>query len=187
MQVLPDDEVSRCIIFKKAFISGIHVDEVLFVFPDSPRESGVIRRLASKDSDVHRIGCKIARGQNTRLGNPPPGPKRRYYCGFRTAEVSAMVLSGNDYVISLTHQPEGGEESHVDFEINLAAGLTRNERATTKLEAGLILAEAFGAAVAHICEEDQQDGEHPINRDPSCLTRGFPRVAGIDVNPPSIG
>jgi hypothetical protein len=46
---------------------------------------------------VHRIGCKIAASQNERAGHPPPGPKRRYYCGFRSASYASLPNLGDGY------------------------------------------------------------------------------------------
>ncbi|MFE1598150.1 hypothetical protein [Methylobacterium sp. ID0610] len=181
MTIEADDEISRSIIFDKAFQNSIHVDKVLFVFGQSKEdgrshESAILRRLAPEDTDVHRIGCKIAHKQNQRK-NPPPGPKRKYYCGFRTAKYNNMQLSGDKWEIFLTIAPEDGEESHVDVAL-MVHSEDRNERATIKTDAGLALAEAFGPAVEYVCECDHGDEHHPLHKDPECLKRG---LAPVDV------
>ena len=183
MTIEMDDCISRCIIFNKAFRSGIHVDEVLFVFSTrsndgASHESGVLRRLAPNDTDVHRIGCDIAAAQNARASDPDPGPRRRYYCGFRTAVVANLPVKGEGYAIALALIEEGGEPSHVDIAVTVSAA-SKNERATAKTEAGLAMAEAFGPAVEHVCDIDASDDFHPIHLDPLCLRRAFPQTGQI--------
>lgn len=183
MSIGPEDIISRCIIYDRAFRGNIHLDELLFIFgqsaPDgASHESGVLRRLAPKDDDVHRIGCGIASNQNERKNKPPPGPRRRYYCGFRSARVGELTLSGDGYHVSLTLDNENGEAAHVDIALSVAS-LDRSERNTIKVDAGLALAEAFGPAVEHVCEGDRNDDAHPLHKDPECLRRGVPQTFAL--------
>ena len=175
MTLEPDDILSRCIIYDRAFKGNIHVDERLFVFNASDEdgachESGVLRRLAPQDADVHRIGCAIARKQNGRKSPPPlPGPQRRYYCGFRNAIVSELPLNGDGYSLRLTLDGENGEPAHVDIAL-IVLETDRSARTAIKAEAGLAIAEAFGAAVEYICCDDHGDDHHPLIRFPDCLS-----------------
>jgi hypothetical protein len=188
MNVTPDDELSRCIIYSKAFASNIHVDGRLFVFGQTgadgaSHESGVLRRLAQADDEVHRIGCNIAHIQNERIQPPPPpGPKRRYYCGFRTAKVRDLCLEGEGYSIKLCLDGEGGMEAHVDIALTIFSQ-DGNERATIRTDAGLAMADAFGPAATHLCPADAGDNLHPLIVYPGCLgalapSRSVPPPAG---------
>lgn len=168
--LLEDDTISRCLIFPKAFRERMHADELLWPF-DSPgqerdgqhsyHESGVLRRLAPSDDDVHMIGCRIAAKQNAQRNEPPPGAKRRYYCGFRSAVMRNIAVRGPRYEVRITHAPEGGEEAHLDIELVVSAS-TRSARANTRTEAGIVLAEAFGKPERHICLCDENDPHHPL-------------------------
>ena len=174
--VCDEDIISRCIIFDRAFLGSEHIDGYLFRFEGSSKvdgashESAVLRRLAPMDADVHAIGCKIAAVQNARKGEPPRGPKRRYYCGFRSARVKDLQLCGDQYTVVLDNDGEGAEPAHVDVALVVASS-DRSEKATIITEAGLALAEVFGAATPHVCYMDVDDTAHPINRDPQCLNR----------------
>src|SRR4051794_22625853 len=100
MTIHGDDHLSRCIIYDKAFSGALHTDSNLFIFgktqeDGASHESGVLRSLASDDAEVHEIGCGIAAKQNIERDNPTRGPKRRYYCGFRTAKVSEIPAGGD--------------------------------------------------------------------------------------------
>src|SRR4051812_39744938 len=109
-----DDQISRCIIYPRAFRDRIPVDELLWQFEQSAadgasHQSGVLRRLAPKDEDVHRIGCSIAAAQNDRAGSPPSGSaKRRYYCAFRNARYGDLPLEDDGYRLVITNVPENG-------------------------------------------------------------------------------
>jgi len=161
-----DDCLSRCIIFDRAFDQNIHVNTCLWHF-DSSREDGVrhesavLRRLAPKSEDVHRIGCAIAAAQNERKNSPPPGRTRRYYCGFRTAKLSNLPNTGDGYSITYTNVPENGEEAHVDVALKILVE-GKSARANRRTDAGLALAEAFGPPEPFCCECDVCDGFHPI-------------------------
>ena len=174
MNVEASNELSRCIIYDRAFRNNLHVDEALFIFAQTredgaSHESGVLRRLAPAANDVHRIGCAIAHAQNARKQFPPPGPNRRYYCGFRTATVSDLQLIGPGYEVTLTMDNEGEEPAHVDIAL-LVSATSKNERATIRTDAGLSLAEAFGPAEGYICEVDRGDHQHPLVKYPDCLS-----------------
>ena len=176
-----NEEIARCVIFPKAFQDSVHTDELLFVFGSSgddgaSHESGVLCRLAPADEDIHRTGCKIAANQNARLGVEPGDPKRRYYCAFRRARAKDVAIKSDRYWVTLTLDNEGGEPAHIDIALFVVDDASRNERATLKSEAGLILAEAFGPPFEHICEVDTGDPLHPLRIDPDCLTRGVPRL-----------
>lgn len=174
MSLLPEDLVSRCIIYNRAFKSNVHIDELLFAFNASDsggacHELGVLRRLAPANADVHRIGCGIANKQNERKSPPPlPGPDRRYYCGFRTATVRDLPVFGDGYSLRLILDGENGEPAHVDIAL-VVHEKDRSARATIKVDAGLAIAEAFGAAVEHICSSDAGDAHHPLIQFPDCL------------------
>ena len=168
------DALSRCIIYDRAFKNNLHVDQVLFIFTQTQddgasHESGVLRSLAPSANDVNRIGCSIAHSQNARKQFPPPGPDRRYYCGFRTAIVGDLQLQGDGYEVKLSLDNEGGEPAHVDIAL-FVTGKSKSERATIKADAGLTLAEVFGPAEEHICEADANDQNHPLIRYPTCLS-----------------
>ena len=174
LAIVDEDEISRCIIYARAFKQEAHVDEYLWRFEGTKddgasHESGVLRRLAPNSADVHRIGCGIAARQNQRLENPAPGPKRRYYCGFKTAVFRDLPKDGDGYRIVITNVPEDGEESHVDVALFIEVE-GKSAKATRRLDAGLALAEHFGPAEPHICDCDLKDGEQPLIRlGPNCL------------------
>jgi hypothetical protein len=175
-EISDDDHVSRCIIYQKFFHDDLHTDELLWQFGSSDsagaaHESGVLRSLAPNVNDVHQIGCKIASIQNERFNNPAPGDKRRrYYCGCRTARVGDIPKEDEGFTLALTLIEEHGIRAHVDFALTVK-GDTRNARATNRTNAGLAIAECFGAAEPHICDYDKDDGMHPLKRfGVSCLS-----------------
>ena len=183
--LVADDIISRCIIFDRAFNHDIHVDEFLWRFESSKEdgtyhESAVLRRLAVADNDVHAIGCNIAESQNIRK-NLEPGPRRRYYCGFRSACYGDLPTGGEDFSISITNVPENDEESHVDVALTLHVPNTKankNKRANKRTDAGLALAEHFGSATPHRCECDACDHFHPFDRyGLECLNSGLRKIA----------
>jgi hypothetical protein len=143
------DQISRCIIFDRFFQANVHTDELLWVFgktseaTGASHESAVLRRLSPDAAHVHSIGCAIAGHQNIGRGNPPPGDRRRYYCGFRTAAVSDIPSEGDGYSITLTNLPENGVESHVDVAVTITVE-GRSAKATRRTDAGIALAEQFG-------------------------------------------
>jgi hypothetical protein len=175
LALFPNDEISRCIIFDRAFENGMHVDKFLWRFETASvdgiyQESAVLRRIAQTSIEVHFIGCGIASGQNARKNDPPSGPTRRYYCGFRTALISQLPQSGNGYTISISHAPEVDIPAHVDVRLIVDPALSRNARATRRTDAGIALAEEFGTAEPHRCECDLVDDLHPIAQwGPNCL------------------
>ncbi len=176
--ITQDDEVSRCIIYDRFFSGNIHLDSHLFIFGQAgsdgaAHESLILRCLAPDDEDVHRAGCRITERQNTRKGQPPSGPDRRYYCGFRNARVSDLELVGDDYVVTLSNIEEYGEVAHVDVALQISVK-GKSARGTRRTAAGLALAEAFGPPIPHICPCDALDAEHPIVRlGVECLTSGL--------------
>ncbi len=178
VQIDEADEISRCIIFDRAFEQNIHVDEFLWQFESSGadgnyHQSAVLRRLAPEPSDVHAIGCAIAASQNARKNEPPPGPNRRYYCGYRTASVASLPKQGDGYEIVLTNVPEDGEEAHVDVALIISVA-GKNARAARRTDAGLALAEHFGPPEAHRCQCDDEDDQHPFSLwGEECLTVGM--------------
>lgn len=166
VQLSAEDEISRCIIFDRAFEQTIHTDKFLWRFEKTgedgaSHESAVLRRFAPLPEDVHRIGCKIAAEQNERKGQPPPGIGRRYYCGFRSAVFGELQLAGDGYSIEISHRPEGGEEAHLDVALTVTAQ-GKSAKATRRTDAGLALAEAFGDATHGRCECDIADNQHPF-------------------------
>lgn len=172
------DEISRCIIFARFFDGEVHTDELLWKFEGSgedgkTHESAVLRRLAPVPSDVHDIGCGIAAKQNEDRNQPDPGPKRRYYCGFRTAAVASLPTGGDGYTIEIMNSPEHGVDAHVDVALTvLVTG--RSARAARRTDAGLAMAEQFGPPEAYQCECDIGDGEHPLIKfGPECLVSGL--------------
>ena len=184
--ILDNDEIARCVIYDRLFQGDIHVDEMLWPFQQSKadgaaHESAVLRRIAITSGDVHRIGCKTSETQNNRKGNPPPGKTRRYYCGFRNALVSNLILVGNNYRIVLTNLPENDEEAHIDVALFIYAE-GKSHRANVRSEAGLALAEGFGPPEPHVCDCDRNDEEHPvIKHGEACLFGGLQkRFAGLD-------
>ncbi len=172
------DEISRCIIYDRAFDHDVHVDALLWRFEGAKgdgasHESAVLRRLAPETDDVHRIGCNIASHQNQRKNNPPPGKARRYYCGFRTASYASLPKQGNGYRISFVHAPEGGEEAHVDVALTILVE-GKSAKAVRRTDAGLALAERFGPPTPFCCECDLQDDQHPFAIwGADCLTAGI--------------
>lgn len=172
------DEISRCIIFDRAFEDDLHVDALLWRFESKDddgvyHESAVLRRLAPEEADVHRIGCGIAAAQNARKKEPEPGPRRRYYCGFRTASYASLPSEGEGFIIAITNMPEGGEDAHVDVALTVTAE-SKNARAVSRTDAGLALAEQFGPPAPHRCECDIADDLHPFSRwGAECLLSGL--------------
>ena len=163
------DDISRCIIYDRAFADELHSDDKLWQFDSSAdangiyHQSAVARRLAPRPVDVHAIGCGIAAAQNERKGDPPPGRQRRYYCGFRTASHSDLPLVGDGYRVTLCIAPEDGVDAHVDVALEVE-GATRGQRANNRTNAGMALAEVFGLPEPHVCDRDSDDTEHPIAR-----------------------
>ncbi|KGB51730.1 hypothetical protein FG91_04094 [Sphingopyxis sp. LC81] len=192
VEITDADEISRCIIFDRAFQDEIHVDEYLWRFDGkSPegvyRESAVLRRLAPTPDDVHRIGCGIAAIQNERK-QQPTGPSRRYYCGFRTAPYVALPKAGEGFFIIFTADGEG-DAAHVDVALNVTVD-GRNARANCRTNAGLALAEHFGPPAPHRCECDVGDGNHPFSLwGEQCLYGGlrdkWPQLHLVDNSPPT--
>ncbi len=176
-EVITDaDEISRCIIFNRAFKDDIHVDGYLWRFDNSDddgisHESAVLRRLAPDPPHVHNIGCEIAAEQNERR-QTPPGPKRRYYCGFRTASYASLPKSGENYEVTFTVDGEG-HDAHVDVALKILVD-GKSARAVCRTNAGLELAEQFGLPAPHRCECDAGDDHHPFGRwGDDCLTDGL--------------
>lgn len=178
VEITDADEISRCIIFDRAFDQDLHVDALLWRFeskkPDGMyHESAVLPRLAPQAEDVHRIGCAIAATQNARKGEPELGPKRRYYCGFRTASYASLPKAGEGFLVAITSVPEGGEDAHVDVAVMITAEGS-NARANCRTNAGLALAEHFGPPASHRCECDVGDEHHPYARwGDDCLIAGL--------------
>lgn len=172
------DTIARCLIYNRFFPGNIHTDKILFSFgasgPDGKaHESAVLRSLTPQEGDVHRAGCKIAASQNLARGEPPPGPERKYYCGFREACVGEMQLEDETWRVVLTNVPEHGEDAHVDVALELLVE-GRSARSVARTDAGLALAEAFGPPLPHVCACDAADEEHPLVRlGPECLTSGL--------------
>lgn len=178
VEIDDSDEISRCIIYDRAFDQDIHVDEKLWIFgrADSDNlshESAVLRRFAPQADDVHQIGCNIAEHQNERNDQPERGPKRRYYCGFRTAPFASLPKGGEGFEILIRHDPEDGVKAHVDVALRVTVE-GKNARAGCRTEAGLALAEQFGPPAGHQCECDNDDDHHPIALwGLCCLTGGL--------------
>lgn len=167
-----DDVISRCIIYGKAFKGGFHVNDNLFRFDQSPRESVVARSVMPRSEDVHEKGCSIAELQNSRT-NPPSGdPKKRYYCGFRSARIGDIETKGYSYELVIELREENGDKSHVHIEL-LVDEPNKSERNRIKTEAGLDLADSFGPAEEYICKCDCNDDHHPLKINPRCLIDGL--------------
>jgi hypothetical protein len=162
-EILDTDEICRCIIFDRAFQQELHVNEFLWRFDSSRNasgdyeESGVLRRLAPMDDDVHHFGCGLAAGQNEK-NQPESGPKRRYYCGFRVAKFRNLPEDTDKYSISYIND----EGAHVAVILSIKV-TSRSARANCRTDAGLALAEQFGPPVPFICDCDANDQNHPIN------------------------
>lgn len=166
-----NDVIARCIIYPGAFKGGVHVDEALVPFSSRDADgashvSGVLRRLAPADQDVHRIGCKISAAQNVR-GNLP-SDRRRYYCGFRDALRSDIVFEHPDVTLRIELDNEGDEPAHVDIALTVNVD-NKSARNTLKAAVALALAEIFGSATPHICADDIFDQNHPLSKNPGCL------------------
>jgi hypothetical protein len=178
VDIMPDDVISRCIIYARFFKDGLHTDSKLWEFGKTSEdglvhESGVLRRIAIANDDVHRIGCGIAEGMNTNHQIERGDPKRRYYCGFRNATVGDLPLVCDEYVIHISNVPEGGEESHVDVALEYKVE-GRNQRAVVRTDAGMALAERFGPPVSFMCQCDNDDADHPLVKyGPNCLVDGL--------------
>ena len=178
VEIDDSDEICRCIVYARFFDGEAHVDELLWKFEGSGldgkmHESAVLRRLAPEPSDVHRIGCAIAARQNTRLNEPAPGSKRRYYCGYRSAAVASLPRVGDGYTIEISNEPEDGEDAHVDVALTITVE-GKSARAVRRTDAGIAMAEQFGPPEPHICECDAADTEHPMVRfGPQCLISSF--------------
>jgi hypothetical protein len=190
VELVEDDSISRCIIHSRFFNDNVHTDSMLWQFGESKadgasHESGVLRRLAPSDDEVNRIGCSMAAFQNARDCEPPPGPKRRYYCGFRTARYGDLPLESEGYRLVITNIPENGEESHLDFALTITVQ-GRAPRANRKTDAGLALAEHFSPARPHRCTCDLQDNEHPFSKfGESCLYGAMPSIGNLEFSPRS--
>ena len=178
VEINDSDEISRCIIYARAFEQGIHVDELLWLFGQTrddgaSHESAVLRRLAPNSEDVHEIGCGIAAVQNARKPIPVGSPDRRYYCGFRTASIASLPKEGDGYRIEFTNDGEDGLEAHVDVALTIMVE-GKSAKATRRTDAGLALAEHFGPPEPHRCECDIKDPNHPFELlGPECLTLGL--------------
>ena len=178
MSFQESDLISRCIVYAKAFQDNIHINQHLFVFssakPDgASHESCVSRVVAITDAEVHAFGCDLAKKQNIDRKEPERGPKRRYYCGFRTSKYGDLRLTGDKYDIVLTLDGENGNRAHIDVALTVQSH-DRNERNTIKLDAALHFAAAFGPATPFVCEEDAGDVHHPVVKNPLCLDEAGP-------------
>lgn len=168
----PSESISRFIIYDTLFEGNVHTDNVLFpVAGEKPdgyyHWSGVLRKIIPIDQDVHNIGCDTAANQNVAKNDPPPGPKRRYYCGFRSATAGDIGIKEDDCVVELIND----HNHHVDIrlKVNLTA---KAAKANARTNALMAIAEVFSDPVPHICECDSEDGEHPLTKyGPACLSR----------------
>lgn len=173
-----DDQIARCVIFPRHFQGSIHTDAALISFGSAredgaSHESGVLCKILASDDEVHEVGCRIAAKQNERSGAAVGSPKRRYYCGFRKARAGDVAVSGEGYRVILTLDGEDGEAAHVDIALFVEAH-SKSERATIKVEVGMVLSEKFGPVFPHTCAGDEGDCHHPLIVDPNCLTKGLP-------------
>ncbi|MEG3169925.1 hypothetical protein U1737_17170 [Sphingomonas sp. LB3N6] len=176
----PDDQIARCLIYPQFFEGSIHVNGKLWEFgkradDGASHQSAVLCRLAPPPNEVHRVGCKIAKAGNDRLGDNLTAEKKRYYCGYRIAVLDSMVLVGDKYRIELRLQEELGEKAHVDVALFISTDAPRNRHAQLRTAAGIALAEAFTSIpVSHRCEVDDGDDNHPFSRlGEDCLEAGL--------------
>lgn len=169
-----DDTISRCLIYNKFFRNGKAAKDLLWkVHPTSGdggiyHESGVLRRIATTDQEVHKIGCDIAAFQNSRvIGKKKDKWKQeehqKYYCGFSSGSLEELEFENDYYKIKFTLLPEHGVESHVDVMVEVK-GETQDDRDYGRSEASLALAEVFGVPVPYRCECDTNDVLHPFKR-----------------------
>src|SRR5450631_2504969 len=96
------DLVARFVLYPAFFTADVFDRSNMFQFTNSGEESGVWRREAPTDLDVHRRGCKKARLKNKRTseayaariaeGKNPQKPVTEYYCGFLEAERGALEI-----------------------------------------------------------------------------------------------
>lgn len=183
-EAIPDDaQLARVVIFPKCFGEGRLSNELMFDFTsDSDHrgykvESLFWRRYVPDDHDLHAAGCHIARERNTYRGNPPSGPKRAYYVGYRQATAADLTLVDPTFETMVEHVPidDGTDElpelakrAHVHIALNVKAE-TKPLRARARTEAGSLLGAALGPVNPHVCQEDEVDGYHPLKRCPDCL------------------
>jgi hypothetical protein len=164
VNISAEDSISRYVIFSVNFDGDIHTDSMLF--PISGRKddgfyhwSGILRSLAKSDEQVHNIGCATAATQNKNRQDPPSGPTRRYYCGFRTAIANDLDLTFDDCILEI----ENDHDQQVDIRIMVAIKGT-SAMATARTNVLLAIAEVFTEHSPHVCEIDRLDAEHPLNK-----------------------
>ncbi len=168
--IADDDLIARCVTWDKHFAAGVISVEALF-FRDTKEESGFLRSLLPADSDVHKEGCKIETGLNTRVsdkrkakGLPPepvPGEDRKYYCGFRQAAVRDLALQTERFVVEITRAPEHGQDAHVSMKLIIAENVNKRQ---AMAEASIQMSRKLGPGFAHICTGNESDEHHPVAR-----------------------
>lgn len=150
--------------------------EVLF-FKDRTTDSGVWRRKAPKEADVHAIGCDIAKSANANQSKKRlkqglseetiPGEDRKYYCGFREASKALLEVRTDRFSVKITHLPEGGLDAHVEIKLTVNAGV---QKAVAMIEASMAMSRVLGGPFAHTCAGDAGDQKHPLVLvGPACL------------------
>ncbi len=176
------DRLARCLIYPQLFEGNIHANSKLWEFGKRAKDgrshqSAVLRRLAVETGDVHRIGCKISSAGNGRLAEQGKltAANQRYYCGFREALFEDFELITDEYEIEFSNVPEFDEEAHVDVALRISPDAPPNLHATLRTNAGLALAERFGAVTIHRCAADLEDRNHPFDRlGEECVSSGLP-------------
>jgi len=180
-----DDIIARCLIYPQLFMGNIQASDKLWEFGQRAADgashlSAVLKRLAPTNNDIHAFGCRLAKQQNDGLAErlkveEPPQDKKRYYCGFKEAQVDKLCITSENYRIVITNVPEHGEDAHVDVALFISEGVAKNKFANLRTSAGAALAEAFAKAEPHRCAADEGDQQHPFERlGMECLNADLP-------------
>lgn len=175
-----DQQLARCVLYGQFFVGQSVSEALLFRFegegPDgSKKESCVWRKYARTVTEVHRIGTAIAVVQNARIAGqraargetpatPVAGKDRRYYCGFYQALAGNLRIEGLYYAVSVEHEIENGERSHVTVRLRINDAPDKSARANAKTEARRRLARALHSPEPFVPESDRDDPYHPINK-----------------------
>lgn len=169
------DLVARFVSYPKFFKSGRVDTEMLFRFESSgSEESGVWRKLAPLEKDVHRRGCRQARFKNkgnleryeqrggASSGRPLPEPE--YYCGFVQATRQVLEVANDFAHVEVFQKTENGDRAHVAIKIVFNENVHQKQKPAVRSEIIRELSTKVKDPHPHVCHGQKRDLQHPFHR-----------------------